>query len=177
MTLRLSPAELHTLQGQPPRQIGPKSRSDARHEQKTGSPVSDCPRQLNLFKSRRQRGSLPPPAPEFNIQCMVADDLRRFAHPEWQLTHIPNGGLRNKITAYQLKRAGTKPGWPDMLLLDPFGRPHFLELKRKTGRMSEAQEAFASWRNARQLVAHAVAYSYQEARRILITWGALRGIA
>ena len=26
-------------------------------------------------------------------------------------------------------------------------------------------------------VAHAVAYSYQEARRILIAWGALRGIA
>jgi hypothetical protein len=152
MTLRLSPAELHTLQGQPPRQ-------------------------LSLFKGRRQRGSLPPPAPEFSIQCMVADDLRRFAHPEWQWTHIPNGGLRNKITAYQLKRAGVKPGWPDMLLLDPFGRPHFLELKRRTGRMSEAQEAFASWCNARPLVQHAVAHSYQEARRILIEWGALRGIA
>ena len=143
MTVRLSPAELHTLQRERERNspMRPYPRwtqadidemkRDGRGEELSSfltkaarKTVKEAEaRQLSLFKGRRQRGSLPPPAPEFSIQCMVADDLRRFAHPEWQWCHVPNGGLRNKITAYQLKRAGVKPGWPDMLLLDPFGRP------------------------------------------------------
>ena len=107
---------------------------------------------------------------------MVADDLRRFGDPDWQWIHIPSGELRNKFTAYRLKRMGSKPGWPDFLLLDPSGRPLFLELKREGGRLSQAQKDFAAWCSPPAVV-HAVAYSYQEARRILIAWGALRGIA
>ena len=108
---------------------------------------------------------------------MVADDLRRFGDPDWQWVHIPSGELRNKITAYRLKRMGSKPGWPDFLLLDPSGRPFFLELKREGGRLSPAQKDFAKWRAYAPRVVYDVAYSYQEARRILIAWGALRGIA
>ena len=133
--------------------------------------------QLSLFRGNRQRGTKLPPPLEYTTHVMVADDLTRFCHPEWQWTHHPAGEYRDIRTAMRLKRMGLRKGWPDFVLLDPFGRPHFLELKRKGADLTEAQEAFASWCNARQLVNHAVAYSYQEARRILIAWGALRGIA
>jgi len=152
MTLRLSPAELHTLQGQPPRQ-------------------------LSLFKGRRQRGSLPPPAPEFRIQCMIADTLRNFGHPDWQCNHFPAGELRSASTGARLKRMGLRPGWPDFICISPAGMPHFLEVKRKGGRMTPAQKAFAEWCVSRPLVCHAVVYSYREAREVLLAWGALRGIA
>ena len=34
--------------------------------------------------------------------------------------HVPNGGLRNKRVAAQLKRQGVKPGVPDVLIFEPF---------------------------------------------------------
>ena len=152
MTTRLSPAELHTLQGQPPRQ-------------------------LSLFKSRRQRGSLPPPAPEFDIQCMVVEDLRRFGHPDWIWGHPASGERRDIVTAARLKRMGVNRGFPDLLLWDELGRSYFLELKRSGATLSDAQQVIADKCRNRPHITHAVAYSYQEARRILIAWGALRGIA
>jgi hypothetical protein len=152
MTLRLSPAELHTLQGQPPRQ-------------------------LSLFKGRRQRGTKPPPPLEYTTHVMVADDLTRFCRSDWQWTHIPSGEYRDIRTAMRLKRMGLRKGWPDFMLFNQVGAGHFLELKRKGEALTDAQQAFASWCQDRPMVRHAVAYSYQEARRILIAWGALRGIA
>jgi len=149
MTLRLSPAELHTLQGQPPRQ-------------------------LNLFKGRRQRGVRPKPALEFKTACVIADTMRRWGHPDWQFNHFPAGELRSVVTGARLKRMGLRPGWPDFILLSPAGMPHFLELKRKGGRMSEAQKAFAEWCVSRPLVVHHVAYDADDALKTLIAWGALK---
>ena len=34
-------------------------------------------------------------------------------------THVPNGGLRNKIVAAKLKRMGVKAGVPDVLIFNP----------------------------------------------------------
>jgi hypothetical protein len=152
MTLRLSPAELHTLQGQPPRQ-------------------------LSLFKGRRQRGTKLPPPLEYTTHVMVADDLRRFASRGWFWFHPASGELRDKATAAKLKRMGVVPGVSDFALFNNVGAPYFLELKRKGETLTDAQQAFADWCAKRPMVRHAVAYSYQEARRILIAWGALRGIA
>lgn len=47
---------------------------------------------------------------------------------------IPNGGLRDKITASNLKREGVKPGVPDVLLPVARGGWHglFIEMKRRT---------------------------------------------
>lgn len=47
---------------------------------------------------------------------------------------IPNGGLRDKITAANLKREGVKAGVPDVLLPVPRGVWHglFIEMKRRT---------------------------------------------
>ena len=47
---------------------------------------------------------------------------------------IPNGGLRDKITAANLKREGVKPGVPDIFLPVARGGWHglFVEMKRRT---------------------------------------------
>lgn len=58
---------------------------------------------------------------------------------------IPNGGLRNKVTAAKLKKEGVKPGVADLFLCLPNGIYHglFIEMKReKGGRQADSQKAF-----------------------------------
>lgn len=62
--------------------------------------------------------------------------MTRWKYPELKkLFHIPNGGSRNKAEAAKLKRAGVKPGVPDLFLPVARGGYHglFIELKRKSG--------------------------------------------
>jgi hypothetical protein len=133
-------------------------------------------RQLQLFGPRRQRGRAPPRPLEFAVHCLVADTLRRWGSPNWIWTHIPLGERRSAVTGARLKRMGAKPGWADLLLIaprdHPVARPHFLELKRHGGKLTEAQAGFAAWCE-RNGCPHAVAHSYEEAVVILKGWGAL----
>jgi hypothetical protein len=134
-------------------------------------------RQLHLFKSRRQRGTKPPTEPEFSLHCKVAADLRRWAMPNWVWTHFPAGERRDPITGARLKRMGLMPGWPDLILLAPHDhpvqRPHFLELKRHRGTLTEAQASFQLWCMLNECP-FAVADDYKAAVAILQRWGALR---
>jgi hypothetical protein len=131
--------------------------------------------QINLFTRRVSR---PPPAPEFNTHCMIADLLRRFANPGWRWWHIPSGEKRSPATGARLKRMGVQRGLPDFELLAPLGaswraRPHFLELKRRGGALSEEQKEFAAWCGAND-VPYAVVKSFDEALTQLKAWGAVR---
>ena len=58
------------------------------------------------------------------------------------LFHIPNGGTRDAVEGKHLKQQGVKRGVPDLCLPVPSGRYHglFIELKKDTGRASEAQK-------------------------------------
>jgi hypothetical protein len=108
---------------------------------------------------------------------MVADVLDRWLAPDWIFTHIASGELRDKATAGRLKRMGVKPGWPDFILISPEGRSHFLELKRRGGRLTPEQAAFADWCEAtpREVtVAFACCDSFDGALETLKGWGALR---
>lgn len=55
---------------------------------------------------------------------------------------IPNGGLRDKITAAKLKAEGVIPGTPDTHLPVACGQFHslYIEMKTETGRESEQQK-------------------------------------
>jgi hypothetical protein len=138
-------------------------------------------RQLSLFKSRRQRGTRPPAAPEFKTHCMVADSLRRWLSHGWVFTHIPLGEKRDAVTGSRLKRMGVSPGWPDFIFIPPVfpakpgvpPRPAFLELKRRGAKLTEHQAGFALWCRLNGCP-HAVAHSYGEAVKILQEWGVLR---
>jgi len=134
-------------------------------------------RQLHLFRSKRQRGVAAPAPLEFAVHCMVADTLRRWATPGWIWTHLPMGERRDAVTGARLKRMGVQPGWPDLLLIPPAGpkfwqRPHYLELKRRGGKLTEHQAGFALWCKLNGCP-HEVCDSYDAAVKTLKQWGAL----
>lgn len=61
-------------------------------------------------------------------------ELASLAVPDLELLyHVPNGGLRNKVTAARLKREGVKPGVPDLCLPVPNGGYHglYIEMKKR----------------------------------------------
>ena len=126
--------------------------------------------QVDLFTRRARK---PPPAPEFHLQCMIADILNRWITPGWRFSHFPAGELRNKVTAARLKRAGLQPGWPDLILLSPFTVVHFLELKRRGERLRDNQDEFAEYAHAHGYP-HEWTDSFDEALAILRRWGAIR---
>lgn len=57
---------------------------------------------------------------------------------------IPNGGIRNKITAKNLKLAGVKSGVPDIFIPLPNKLYHglFIEMKKKGNYLTEKQKFF-----------------------------------
>lgn len=82
---------------------------------------------------RLQQGQLIPS--EDSEQFLVVDWLRRH---NILFHHSPNGGKRHITTAMRLKRQGTQPGFPDLIILDPppvFPHIHSvaIEMKRKKG--------------------------------------------
>ena len=98
--------------------------------------------------------------------------MQEGKYPELKLMfHIPNGGLRSKSEAARFKRAGVKPGVPDIFLPCARGNYHglFIELKKLTGgRTSKEQKA---WITALENAGYAasVCCGWQEASRA-ITW-------
>jgi len=79
-----------------------------------------------------------PAAGELQIHRAVVELLNRAARPGVAWTHMPAGELRDPAVAGKLAGMGTKPGWPDLLLIKG-GRLYGLELKRVDGRVSPAQ--------------------------------------
>jgi hypothetical protein len=131
-------------------------------------------KQLSLFKGKRQRGVAPPPPLEFHLACAVSVTLSRWISPGWIFNHIPLGELRPKEAGRRLKRMGTRPGWPDIIIFAPQGRgPFFLELKRRGGRLTAEQEEFQRWAQSNGYPFE-VANSFDGALAILQRWGAVR---
>jgi hypothetical protein len=64
---------------------------------------------LHLFRSRRQRGCVPPAPTEFASQCFLADLIRRTISPQWRFTHVPLGEYRDPVAASRCRRLGTMP--------------------------------------------------------------------
>jgi hypothetical protein len=108
---------------------------------------------------------------EIALQCAVADFLTDWCHQDWEWTHFPAGELRTKATAAKLQRMGTKPGWPDMILVSPAAVFHGLELKRRGKDLNDNQEALHARARAWKI---AVADTFDDARAILQGWGCLR---
>jgi len=140
--------------------------------------IREAYQQRDLFKRTVRR----PPAPEFAMQCVVADALRRFAKPTWIWNHIPGGeerpaeyrnGKRVSFAGARLKRAGFQPGWPDFMLIAPGGKLHCLELKRKGNKPTADQAAFRLWCLLNG-VPHGLAYSVKDAFTFLEQWGVFR---
>src|ERR1700677_1820491 len=99
------------------------------------------------------------------LVCWAALNQTKFPDLKW-LFHIPNGGLRDKITAGNLKAQGVKAGVPDLCLPVPRGRfaGLWIELKVKGNTPSDKQK---EWHKALEDFGFAVSvcYSWEEAAR------------
>lgn len=101
--------------------------------------------------------------------------LASGVHPELRLLFaIPNGGARNKRTAWMLKAEGVRSGVPDVCLPVPKAESGalYIELKRSAtpgkprGRVSESQR---DWLGALHAAGNtvAVAYGWEQARVVI----------
>lgn len=110
---------------------------------------------------------------EVLLHMAVARVLRVQGAPQWRWTHIPSGELiRDKETARKLKQMGTQTGWPDFILVSPYGSVRCLELKRRGESLSEDQEAF-SLHCIKHGIPYSVAYDRDQALAALSAWGAI----
>ena len=140
--------------------------------------------QLNLFKSKRQRGTQPPPPKEFGLHCAVADTVKRWILPGWIWSHFPAGearpheiikGKRVSLTGARLMRMGLNTGFPDFQFFHIDGACAFLELKRKGNDLDEDQEKIA---DHLKLAGHhyLVTDRLDVAIAALVDWKILRGM-
>jgi VRR-NUC domain len=123
------------------------------------------------FWQRRSARRAPPPI-ERRTHIALADLLRHTCRPGWWWSHIPSGEYRSEKTGALLKRMGTQRGMLDFLLISPTGAHHWLELKRGSAPLTEAQQAFIEQLNRRG-VPWFVARDYDAAVRQLKEWGVL----
>ena len=89
-----------------------------------------------------------------------------WGHCDRCLFAVPNGGMRNKITAAMLKQEGVRAGVPDLMLAIPTDRycGLFIEMKRadRTSRPTKEQRTY---RKLLQLYGYqsVVCYGFDEA--------------
>ena len=81
---------------------------------------------------------------------------------------IPNGGARHRLEAINLKRAGMKPGVPDICIPISSSGYHalYIELKSPKGVVSEAQKYWIGELNGKNNLAK-VCYSAREAIQLV----------
>lgn len=123
------------------------------------------------FWQRRHARRMPPPI-ERRTHIALADTLRIACRPGWWWSHVPSGEHRSEQTGALLKRMGLQRGMLDFVFISPTGAHHWLELKRGSAPLTDAQQAFIERLN-RCGVPHHVARSYDDAECQLKEWGVL----
>lgn len=104
------------------------------------------------------------------LMCWAAMNIDKYPELKW-LTHIPNGGYRDRITANNLKAEGVKSGVPDYLLAIKRGQYNslWIELKRSAGKgkragvVSEEQQEWISHLIGQNFLVY-IAYGWQDAK-------------
>lgn len=102
---------------------------------------------------------------EHDEQAALFEWTRYRPELRWMFA-IPNGGLRNKVTAARLRSEGTKAGVWDIFLPIPRGKycGMFIEMKYNRNRLTESQKEFGAFAKDQGYYT-AVAYSAEEAMR------------
>lgn len=126
-------------------------------------------------RPRKKRRTRPKDDPlEHDIQSKAVSVIRRMVRPDVHVYAIANGGYRRPSEAVRLKAEGVKPGIADLIFIAPNRVVGFLEMKTKSGRLSDEQIGFQAicirhghlWGEAR---------SVDEAVAVVRAWGLLRG--
>jgi VRR-NUC domain len=106
---------------------------------------------------------------EARIQAAIVEWARVVA-PSVLVFAIPNGGLRSKAEAARLKWTGVVAGVPDLAVIAPGGKAHFLEVKTPTGRLSDDQREIMDTLGRLGAPVMTVA-SVDDVRRAFSGWG------
>jgi len=108
-------------------------------------------------------------SPERALHIQAVQFLRRALPHDLPVWHCANGEHRDINTGRKLKAFGVLPGVPDLCFLLPTGKAGFIELKAGKGKLTDAQQAFAT--QAQDLGAYwAECRSLEEVERTLINW-------
>ena len=92
----------------------------------------------------------------------------RRNYPDLVLFAIPNGGIRDAITARKLKEEGVLAGVPDLFIAD--GKPGlFIEMKTPAGRVTEIQNEVMG-RLRKNGYPCAVCYGFEQAKVALVDY-------
>lgn len=113
--------------------------------------------------------------PEHQIQAAIVEFWNLRGRRDLDLFAIPNGGIRNIVTAKKLKREGVRSGVPDMCVVLDQGRVGWLECKAPKGRLSDEQKELAKRWQARGHL-YAIVRDVRDAAIVLTLWNALRGV-
>ena len=99
---------------------------------------------------------------EHQEQVLLCFWLDKY-HPDLHYFAIPNGGYRNKVTAYKLKQEGVKPGVPDLFFPS---LKLFIEMKTEKGVMSASQK---EWKHKLESCGYRVEMcrGFEEAKKII----------
>jgi hypothetical protein len=92
------------------------------------------------MSAQRHRPSAPAPDrnAEARIQAGIVEWARTVA-PQCLIFHPANGGWRSKEEGARFKWLGVVAGVPDLIVIGPGGRAHFIEVKSEAGRLSDVQ--------------------------------------
>lgn len=106
------------------------------------------------------------------ILVMEWAELMKVKYPELEaLHHIPNGGMRNIITAVRMKKEGVKKGVPDLCLPVPKNGYHglYIEMKRQKGLASKEQGWWIEFLTKHGYRAK-VCNGFEEAKKVLLNY-------
>ena len=112
--------------------------------------------------------------PEHQIQKSIVEFWNLRGRRDLELRAVPNGGLRNPVTARKLKDEGVLPGTPDLFVVLSNGRTGWIECKAPRGKLTPEQKEFAR-KVMQQGHFFAVVKDVKDAAIVLAMWGALRG--
>jgi len=109
---------------------------------------------------------------EHQEQCLLINWFRlQYKQYSKHLFSIPNGGSRHIVTAVNLKAEGVLAGVSDLFLMIPKGEYHgmFIEMKAKTGSVSEKQKEFMAAASSMNYLA-VVCYGFDEAKTAITNY-------
>lgn len=109
---------------------------------------------------------------EDNLQRSIVDYVRLVA-PECFLHSIPNDAQRSQSDTWRMYWTGFVKGMFDLCVLAPGGQAHYIEVKCKGNKLSDAQEGVKE-RFIQMSVPYVVAYSVDDVKAALQQWKLIR---
>jgi hypothetical protein len=82
---------------------------------------------------------------EATIQSAIVRYLRYQLPSTYRVFAVPNGAQRTQSGRPANAVAGLTRGIPDLCIIGPEGKAHFIEVKNTTGRLTPEQREFADY--------------------------------